>query len=307
MGWHQSHVLSSAGWESAELLELLERAASCKQALADGKRAQQLQGLSCLTLFYEPSTRTRLSFESACHKLGLGVMSVADAQSSSSAAKGESLEDAARILSAYADAIVIRHPEKGSAARFAAMAGVPVINAGDGAGEHPTQTLVDLFTIQEHFGRLEGLSVGLCGDLVNGRTVHSLARVLAKLGCRLVAIAPPELGLPAELIAALPPDTSLRVEPDLKKALPELDVLYMTRIQKERFADPEAYDRASQVYRLQRADLELATPKLCLLHPLPRVNEIDPDVDADPRARYFTQAANGVPVRMALLSLILGL
>ena len=185
---------------------------------------------------------------------------------------------------------------------------MPVVNAGDGAGEHPTQALLDLFTLREAFGTLKGLKVGLCGDLLNGRTIHSLLRLLCAFGCEIVAISPPELGIPREVLQKIPNSADvIRTEPDLRAVLPGLDVLYMTRIQKERFYDIDVYERVKGSYRLVRADLEEASDHLRILHPLPRVDEVATDVDQDSRALYFTQSANGVPVRMALLSAILGL
>ena len=212
-----------------------------------------------------------------------------------------------RILSGYADVVIIRHPELGAARRFSSTATIPVVNAGDGAGEHPTQALVDLFTIREAFGTLQGLHVGLCGDLLNGRTIHSLLRLLVGFGCKITAVSPPELQIPPDILKKLEAMNTIRMEPDLKKVLPQLDVLYMTRVQKERFHDIEVFERVRDSYRLVREDLENASDHLRILHPLPRVEEISTDVDGDSRALYFTQSANGVPVRMALLSAILGL
>jgi aspartate carbamoyltransferase catalytic subunit len=297
--WYRSHVLSTRDWQPEKLGALFQRATTYKKAVAERTGTALTDAHSMMTLFYEPSTRTRLSFEAAALRLGIGVLTVADAGTSSSAFKGETLEDTARIVSAYADLIILRHPAVGSAARFANMSGVPVINAGDGAGEHPTQSLVDLFTINEVFPDMKGLRVGLCGDLRHGRTIHSLLRLLQMFQCDVVAISPEELGLPPEEA------TGVRVESELLKALPDLDVLYMTRVQKERFASAEAYQRVAHSYELGPTEMSRAKQGMIVMHPLPRMTEISPDVDADRRAAYFTQAANGVPVRMALLSLIL--
>lgn len=303
--WYRSHVVSTELWHADKLSLLFDRAASYQRAIASKTRTAFSDAPeSMLTLFYEPSTRTRLSFEAAAQRLGINVLTVADANTSSSAFKGESLEDTARIVSSYADVVVIRHPELGSAARFSRASSVPVINAGDGAGEHPTQSLVDLFTIYQAFGALNGLRVGLCGDLRFGRTIHSLLRLLIGNQCEIVAISPEELALPTEVLAGAPP-SSMTFERDLHKALPDLDVLYMTRVQKERFTDPATYERVRNAYELRGQDLSRAKNKLVILHPLPRLSEIATDVDADPRAHYFIQAANGVPVRMALLASIL--
>ena len=295
------------GWSPERLTPLLNLAARYKRLLSQKEAIRTKIPLNLLTLFFEPSTRTRLSFECAAHRLGLNVLTMADAVHESSSRKGETLEDMARIVSAYADVVVIRHPELGSALRFSTGATVPVINAGDGPGEHPTQSLVDLFTIREAYGALKGLRVGLCGDLRYGRTIHSLLQLLLAFECEVIVIAPEELGIPREVLQRLPPNhNGLRANPDLKGVLPDLDVLYMTRIQKERFHDIDVYERIRSIYRLTAGDLEQAPDHLRVLHPLPRVDEIASDVDASSRALYFTQSANGVPVRMALLSAILG-
>lgn len=306
-GWYNSNVLSSIGWTLEKVNPLFDLASEYKRCIQQRIDVGAKTRLSCLTLFYEPSTRTRLSFESAAHKLGIKVLTVADASNDSSARKGETLEDMGKLLGAYADVTIIRHPELGAARRLSSTCSVPVINAGDGAGEHPTQALVDLFTLREAFGTLKGLKVGLCGDLLNGRTIHSLLRLLCAFGCEVTAIAPPELGIPREVLAKIPNSAEVKQsETDLRAVLPSLDVLYMTRIQKERFYDIDVYERVKHAYRLERADLEDASDHLRILHPLPRVDEVAPDVDQDSRALYFTQSANGVPVRMALLSAILG-
>jgi aspartate carbamoyltransferase len=305
-GFYRSHVLSTMGWTSEKLTPLLDLAAAYKDRLARREVFRLSAPHTLITLFYEPSTRTRLSFESAAHRLGIRILTVADAVHDSSSWKGETLEDMGRIISAYADVVVIRHPELGSAGRFASGSSIPVINAGDGPGEHPTQSLVDLFTIREAFGSLKGLRVGLCGDLRYGRTIHSLLRLLLDFQCQVVAISPEELAIPPEILAKLPAAGSLRQERQLQSAIGQIDVLYMTRVQKERFKDLESYDRVRDVFRLTGEDLKGASDHLRVLHPLPRVNEIAPEVDADSRALYFAQSANGVPVRMALLSAILG-
>ncbi len=260
------------------------------------------------TLFFEPSTRTRMSFESAMLRLGGSVISMADAKASS-AAKGESLADTARIVSAYCDIIVCRHPETGSAQALAEAASVPVINAGDGHNEHPTQTLTDLFCLRRHKGTLEGLRAGLCGDLRYGRTVHSLAPALARLGCEIIFISPPALVMPEEVTAKVQElgGAEPEVTDDLPAALDGLDMLYMTRIQQERFADPAEYKKYQGVYVLDEKLMKKAPEDMIVLHPLPRVDEIALEIDDDPRAVYFEQARGGVPVRMALIALLLGI
>ena len=306
--WYKSDVLSTSGWTRESITPILDLAAKYKDCIQKGEDISVKTKSACLTLFYEPSTRTRLSFEAAANNLGVKVLNVADAATDSSAFKGETLEDTGRVISAYADVVVVRHPEVGAAARVAATATIPVLNGGDGAGEHPTQALLDLFTIREAFGRVEGLRVGFCGDLLNGRTVHSLLRLLLTLGCKVTAISPDELAIPREVLAKTPGAADrVEVASDLKKVLPNLDVLYITRVQKERFKDVQFYERVCKNYRLTKSDLADASSSLKILHPLPRVDELSPDIDSDPRAHYFVQAANGVPVRMALLTAVLGL
>lgn len=261
------------------------------------------------TIFYEPSTRTRLSFEAAMLRLGGRVITVADA-ATSSVAKGESLADTIRTVAGYADLIVLRHPKEGAAKLAAMYSPVPLINGGDGAREHPTQTLTDLFTIKRYKGRLEGLTVAFCGDLRYGRTIHSLIRALAlREGIRFILISPAELRLPRAIVEEIletNPGLELVETEDLEVGLSEADVLYMTRIQKERFFNEEDYIRLRDSYILTRRKLEGAKENLLVMHPLPRVTEIAHDVDEDPRAIYFQQARNGMFVRMALIASLLG-
>jgi aspartate carbamoyltransferase catalytic subunit len=258
------------------------------------------------TLFFEPSTRTRLSFESAMHRLGGRVLGFADARTSSTM-KGETLADTIRMVNGYADAIVMRHPSEGSALLASWFAQVPLINAGDGGREHPTQCLLDLFTLRRELGRIEGLKVGLCGDLRNGRTVHSLAQGLARFGAEPICIAPEILRMPEAIMAFVERATGRRpreVERP-EEVLPELDALYVTRVQGERFDDPAAYEAVKGIYVVDPALMEGASASCIVLHPLPRVDEISPSFDRDPRAAYFRQGHNGVPVRMALIALML--
>lgn len=258
------------------------------------------------TLFYEPSTRTRLSFEAATARLGGTILSTESAGEFSSAAKGETLEDTIRTVEGYADAIVLRHFQAGAAKRAAAAASVPVLNAGDGPGQHPTQSLIDVYTIRKEVGRLEGLKVALVGDLANGRTVRSLAYVLSMYpGLELVFVAPDVVRMKDDIKEYL---TSVGVKwseaEDLAEVAKDVDVLYQTRIQKERFQDrPEDYELAKGKYIVDAKLMHRLNDKAVVLHPLPRVDEITPDVDADPRAAYFRQAKNGLFVRMALLKL----
>jgi len=290
-----------------DMRAILDQAAAFDQARQAGERLRLLDGSILATLFYEPSTRTRLSFESAMLRLGGHVVSVAEARTSSSAAKGETLADTARTVSAYADVIVIRHPAVGSARELAEAAPVPVINAGDGTGEHPTQALLDLYTIERERGRLDGLRIGLVGDLKNGRTVHSLAQALAYWQVSFVFVAPPPLRMPEDITAWLRA-RGIEVEEsgDLAAAAQTCDVLYVTRIQRERFEDPDEYVRLKGSYIVDRALVEGARPGITIMHPLPRVDEIAPDVDPLPNAAYFRQVESGVVVRMALLAMVLG-
>lgn len=258
------------------------------------------------TLFFEPSTRTRLSFESAMNRLGGRVIGFAE-PSSTSQKKGESLADTIRMADSYGDVIVIRHPQEGAARLSAEFAKSPVINAGDGAGHHPTQCLLDLFTIITEKKKIKGDKIVLLGDLKYGRTVHSLAHALSLFGAELIFVSPESLKMPKEVINEC---RGLGSEPsnttNLEKAIKDADVLYVTRIQRERFPDAEEYNQVVGTYKVDLNLLKNAKEDLIIMHPLPRVVEIDPAVDRTPHALYFKQAFNGVPVRMALLSLILG-
>ncbi|MCD8299615.1 MAG: aspartate carbamoyltransferase, partial [Clostridiales bacterium] len=273
------------------------------------KYAHACDGKILATCFYEPSTRTRLSFESAMLHLGGKVIGFADA-SNSSAAKGESVSDTMRVISCYADICAIRHPKEGAALVASQKSGIPVINAGDGGHQHPTQTLTDLLTIFSLKGRLDHMTIGLCGDLKFGRTVHSLIHALVRYpGIRFVLISPEELRIPSNLRdeilikGGIPFKEMVRLE----EALPGLDILYMTRVQRERFFNEEDYVRMKDFYILDKAKMELAPEDMLVLHPLPRVNEISVEVDDDPRAVYFKQARYGVYVRMALILTLLEL
>ena len=259
------------------------------------------------TLFYEPSTRTRLSFEAAMLDLGGSVLGFSEANSSS-ASKGESMADTAKILSCYADIMAIRHPKEGAPYVASCNATVPVINAGDGGHNHPTQTLTDILTISREMGRLNNLTIGLCGDLKYGRTVHSLIEAMARYeGVKFVLISPEELKIPGFIRFNVLERYGIAYEEvsSLDEAMPELDVLYMTRIQRERFDSQEEYDRLKNSYILDPGKMALAKKNMCVLHPLPRVNEISVAVDSDPRAAYFRQALNGKFVRMALILMLL--
>ncbi len=290
--------------ETQDLLSLANR------IVADPSKYQEVCAHKKLaTLFYEPSTRTRLSFEAAMLNLGGSVLGFSSADSSS-ASKGESVADTIRVISSYADIAAMRHPKEGAPRRAAQYSSIPVINAGDGGHQHPTQTLTDLLTIYRRKGRLSDMTIGLCGDLKFGRTVHSLIKSLSRYpGIRFVLISPEELRVPDYVITeALKPNNIEYVEmTSLEEAMPQLDILYMTRVQRERFFNEEDYIRLKDTYILTADKMKLAKPDMAVLHPLPRVNEIALPVDDDPRAAYFEQAANGVYVRMALIMTLLGL
>ena len=271
------------------------------------KYAEVCHGKKLATLFFEPSTRTRLSFEAAMYELGGNVLSVSSADSSS-ASKGESVADTAKVVSCYADIIAMRHPKEGAPLVASMNASIPVINAGDGGHNHPTQTLADLLTIHREKGRLSDLTVGFCGDLKFGRTVHSLITALARYtGIKIVLISPDELKLPSYIKKDVMQKQGIEYvqTEDLMSVLPELDILYMTRVQKERFFNEEDYLRLKDSYILTPDKLKVAKPDLAILHPLPRVNEIAVSIDADPRACYFKQVLNGKYMRMALIMKLL--
>ena len=288
--------------ETTKVLDLADRIAESPEVyshVADGKKIA--------TLFYEPSTRTRLSFESAMLSLGGKSLGFAGAEQSS-ATKGETVADTARVVSCYADIIAMRHPKEGAPLRASMYATVPVINAGDGGHNHPTQTLIDLMTIRQRKGQLDHLTVGFCGDLKFGRTVHSLVNSLVRHPeNEFYFISPEELKIPDYVIEeTLKPNHSFYKEvTSLEETLPKLDILYMTRVQKERFFNEEDYVRLKDTYILNREKLNLAQPDMPVLHPLPRVDEIATDVDQDPRAAYFDQVQNGKYIRMALIMALL--
>jgi aspartate carbamoyltransferase catalytic subunit len=287
----------------------LERLFAATDRMRDlPRRSAPMAGYTLATIFYEPSTRTRLSFETAMHRLGGNVVSTENAREFSSAIKGESVEDTIRIVEGYADAIVIRHYEQGSAHRAATVASVPILNAGDGPGEHPSQALLDLYTIRHELGRIDGLRVALVGDLRFGRTARSLARLLRQTeGTELIFVSPPSIPMGDDIRAELDQaGVPFRDAPDLDAVLPNVDVVYQTRVQKERFTTREEYEAARGQYVIDAEAMRRLNPDAILLHPLPRVDEISVDVDTDPRAAYFRQAHNGVFVRMALLEHVLG-
>jgi aspartate carbamoyltransferase catalytic subunit len=286
--------------------EFLDVLFSRARALAD-VRDDRLAHRVMASLFYEPSTRTRLSFESAMLRLGGSVIGTEAARTFSSAIKGETLEDTVRMVSTYADVIVLRHDEAGAAARAAVVASVPVVNAGDGPGEHPTQALLDLYTIERELGHVDGVRVAFCGDLRFGRTARSLALLLALYpGVRMAFIAPPVIQIGGDILARLEArGVECRLAEQLTDVIDDVDVVYQTRVQKERFTDPLEYEQARTAIRIDAAVMRQLPATAIVMHPLPRVDEIAPEVDADPRAAYFRQAANGVAIRMALLEMLL--
>lgn len=301
------HLLSPMDLSVEEIDELLDLANHIENHKE--QYAHICDGKKLATLFYEPSTRTRLSFETAMLSLGGNVIGFASADSSS-AAKGESVSDTIRIISCYADICAMRHPKEGAPMVASTKSSIPVINAGDGGHQHPTQTLTDLLTIRTLKGRLGNMTVGLCGDLKFGRTVHSLIHALVRYtGVRFVLISPRELRVPDYIRIDVLEENHIPYEEveNLEDAMAKLDVLYMTRVQKERFFNEEEYIRMKDCYILDKAKMALAGPDMLVLHPLPRVNEISVEVDDDPRAAYFRQVQYGVYARMALILTLLGL
>ena len=299
------HLMSPLDFSVEELEKVLDLAKDIE--MNPLKYAHACDGKKIATLFYEPSTRTRLSFEAAMLNLGGSVLGFSSADSSS-ASKGESVADTIRVVSCYADIVAMRHPKEGAPMVAASKSRIPVINAGDGGHQHPTQTLADLMTIRSLKGRLNNLTIGLCGDLKFGRTVHSLINALVRYtGIRFVLISPEELRLPSYIREDVLDKNHIEYKEEvrLEDALPELDVLYMTRVQKERFFNEEDYVRMKDFYILDKAKLDLAPSDMLILHPLPRVNEISVEVDDDPRAVYFKQVQYAVYVRMALILTLL--
>ena len=299
------HMLNPLDFSLEETESLLELAADIEKDRF--RYAHVCDGKKLATLFYEPSTRTRLSFEAAMLNLGGSVLGFSSADSSS-ASKGESVSDTIRVISCYADICAMRHPKEGAAYVASTKSSIPVINAGDGGHQHPTQTLTDLYTIRSLKGRLSNMTVGLCGDLKFGRTVHSLINALSRYErIKFILISPPELRIPGYIRddVLVAKNIEFKEVENLDEAMPDLDILYMTRVQKERFFNEEDYIRMKDCYILDKKKMKLAKDDMLILHPLPRVNEISVEVDDDPRAAYFKQAQYGVYVRMALIMTLL--
>ena len=300
------HVISVQDFSAEQIIDVLDRAEKMVPIARGEAVSDLLKGKVLACIFYEPSTRTRLSFETAMARLGGAVIGFAGPEATS-VVKGETLADTIRMVSAYADAVVLRHPREGAARLAADFSDVPVLNAGDGAGQHPTQTMLDLFTIRAERGTLQGLNISLVGDLRYGRTVHSLAIALAKFGNKINLVSPEGLEMPEEVVEYLR-ETGMfgKACHSPEEIITDTDILYVTRIQKERFPDPVEYEKVAGVYRVDPDLVARGPDNMIIMHPLPRVNEITPEVDCLPQARYFQQAFNAVPVRMALLSMVIG-
>ncbi|NLN43240.1 MAG: aspartate carbamoyltransferase [Methanosarcina sp.] len=305
MSLKNRHVISVKDFSREEIDYILDTAEKLEPVAKGEKRLRLLDGKIIALLFFEPSTRTRLSFEAAVHRLGGQVLHLGSVEASS-VMKGENLADTMRVISNYADIIVLRHPLDGSARMATEFASVPIINGGDGSVNHPSQTFLDLFTIRRE-SHLEGLKIAMAGDLKYGRTVHSLCHALSLYGAEMTFVSPPELRMPSEIVRDLQKNgISVKETDSLEEIIGDVEVLYMTRVQKERFLDPEEYEKVKNKLKITGDLLSTADPNLKILHPLPRVDEIFPEVDSTPHASYFKQAFYGIPIRMALLALATG-
>jgi len=301
--WLNRDIVSIGDFTKEEVMQVIEKANEMLLYASSGHPEKPLSGKVVSTLFYEPSTRTRLSFESAVFRMGGNVLGFGSLEATS-VVKGETLSDTIRIVNSYSDAIILRHPSEGAARLASEFADVPVINAGDGAGQHPTQTLLDIFTIWKELGSVDGKKIGFVGDLKYGRTVHSLSKALSMFDVSLYFISPEELKIPKHIKREIDKKVPVREAKNIEEIIEELDVLYVTRIQKERFPDINEYKKVAGTYVIRPSLLTRGKRNLIIMHPLPRVNEIPPEVDSSPHARYFKQASYGVPLRMALLDLI---
>ncbi len=300
-------IIAVSQFDRRRLAYIFQRADEMRDLVTHGGVSDLLRGYVLACLFYEPSTRTSASFIAAMHRLGGSVIPITQGVQFSSVSKGESLPDTIRVLEQYSDVIVLRHPDVGSAQVAADAASVPIINGGDGIGEHPTQALLDLFTIYEELGGVDGLKIAMVGDLRYGRTVHSLTRLLLQYDVSLRFVSPDTLRLPLNLMnTVIDSGTNVRETDSVYDVIGDADVLYVTRIQKERFSDTKAYDEVKDAYEITPALMRLAKERMVVMHPLPRVGEIHTAVDADPRAAYFRQVRNGMYIRMALLAAVLG-
>lgn len=300
------HIIKAQQFDRDILTEILKSASELKDIFKVGS-LNLLSGKILATLFYEPSTRTRLSFESAMMRMGGSVITTENAKEFSSAAKGENIEDTIRVMHAYADAIVIRHYEAGTAERASQFSNVPIINAGDGPGQHPTQAIIDLYTIQKELGSIDGISIAMVGDLSNGRTVRSLCYLLSKYrDIKITFVSPPVVKMKDDIKQFLSQNRiSFCEDSNLKEVCKSVDVVYQTRIQKERFDDISDYEKASGKFIIDNTILNVMKKNSIIMHPLPRLDEINSEIDMDPRSAYFRQANNGVYVRAALLKYLL--
>jgi len=306
MNFKGFHTVSIRDFCREDIERVLDLADDMVPIARGEKQSDLMKGKIMATLFFEPSTRTRLSFESAMLRLGGKVLGFAD-PSGTSAKKGETLADTIRMASAYSDIIVLRHPQEGAARLASKFSDVPIINGGDGAGQHPTQTLLDLMTIRRETGKIDGRKIALVGDLKYGRTVHSLTYALSKFDTELTFVAPPSLQMPSEVVEIAKQLGAKTGRADtVEDVIPYADVIYVTRIQRERFPDPAEYEKVAGLYKITSSLLEKAKKSAIVMHPLPRVKEISSDVDATSFAAYFKQAFYGVPTRMALIGLVTG-
>ncbi len=306
MNFKGMHIVSVRELSREDIEHVLDLAEGMIPIAKGEKSSNLMQGKIMATLFYEPSTRTRLSFHSAMLRLGGRFLGFSD-PGGASVKKGETLADTIRMASAYSDLIVLRHPQEGSARLASRFSDVPIINAGDGAGQHPTQTLLDLLTIRKETGKIDGRKVALVGDLKYGRTAHSLTYALSKFDTELTFVAPPSLQMPTEVVdMAQQMGAKTKRASTIEEVVSEADVIYVTRIQRERFPDPAEYQKVAEVFKVNAELLENAKKGAIVMHPLPRVKEIDPDVDDTDFAAYFRQAFYGVPTRMALIGLVTG-
>lgn len=300
-----SDVVTMDDLSNEEILSILDDSKRLIPVARGDVHLPLLEGKVLANMFYENSTRTRMSFETAMKRLGGSVLNFTSV--GTSVAKGETLYDTMQMIDGYADIAVIRHPRQGAAQYSADAVDIPILNAGDGAGNHPTQTMLDLFTIMEAHGKIQGLNVVLVGDLRYGRTVHSLSHALIRFGARLTLVSPETLTMPDEIVRDLrSTGAEISESSDLSGSIPDADVIYMTRIQKERFPDDDEYTKVAGIYTLGSKDMHSAKDEMIVMHPLPRVGELHPSLDSTPNARYFQQAFNGVPTRMALLCRGLG-
>ncbi len=302
MKWTKKHIISINDFSKDEIDFVLEKSGILERKLNSSRTSSLMKGKILANLFFEPSTRTRMSFEASMKRLG-GITIGFDYPGISSEVKGETIADTVRIVSGYADVIVIRHPVEGSARLASEYSNVPIINGGDGANQHPTQTLLDLYTIKKEFKKIDGLDICIVGDLKYGRTVHSLTSALENYDVSIRFISPQELRAPRQIVKSLS-DRGIEVKETTKLNLKNSDVIYVTRIQKERFPDPQEYERIKGAFILNLNSLEGIRDNAIIMHPLPRVSEISTDIDATKHARYFEQAKNGIPVRMTLLCLV---